>query len=175
MVPLNEGHAGVGERRAPAGEDQCRVAGGGDGDASPWTGDKSDENTKGQRRSFFATSCPTTALTAASVASPMIVSLKSEAPKLIAPAPAFPPPPPAPPTSNPLRFDVPSPLALTMISPVDVSMIRAVIATLALPSDLPTAPMPNLLPNPPPPTFLLLFSVPDFVFEQTMRYLTPSA
>ncbi len=88
-------------------------------------------------------------------------------------APAAPPPLPA--RSSPLRFDVPSPFALAMISPVVVSMIRVVIATLALPFAVPTLPTPYLLPHPPPLKLLLLFSVPNFVTDPVTTYRAPSS
>src|SRR5207244_11475194 len=96
-------------------------------------------------------------------------------PKSTAPTPPLPLPPPPPPTEKPPRFEVPSPCATTTTSPVDVSMARKVIATFALPDDLPTEPTPYLLPKPPPPTLLLLFSEPNLVMLPVMMYLTPSA
>src|SRR5262249_27895223 len=127
------------------------------------------------KRSFFATRAATSCVTAFSVASPMIVDLKFDEPNDIPPKPPPPPPPAPPPSMRPLRDDTASPLALTMISLVDVSMMRHVIATVALPLDMPTPPSPNLPPpKPPPPTPFLLSSVPNLVMDPVIRYFTPA-
>jgi len=54
--------------------------------------------------------------------------------------------------------------------------MRTVMATVALPFDVPTLPRPNLPPpKPPPPTPRFRFSVPNLVIDPTTRYFTPSA